>query len=378
MLTEAQDALTEEAAESAMSIRRSHVRRLWDDRRRSPTILGCPVCPNRGTCGGLHIGAGIMDCHQFCCGTPVGCDQVCRNNTDYVDRVREIGGFDLKTVPRAPFLAAPVLPAFVPIIFHGNRRVQDFDAEGVALPLYAMFDRDGAPRFSFRSSLQRKFLIAERPTILLTGTDEDAPLERWWGLGEAIRRRIIQSLLKARVAMATTPNYSLITNRPRTDDLHSIKRIGLVFSEFLNEGMPAALHVNGRTDTDFLHWAEFIVERPEVTHIAYEFRTMSGRQETHVEWLVGLTRSVGRPLHLLVRGGTEFLPILSEAFAGITFLDTSVFMKTMKRQRAHRREDGIMVWQKNPTEKGAPLDDLLAENAAARSRWIQEHVSSAA
>ena len=365
MLTEARE------ARPAVPTRPSQARRLWDNRRRNPAILGCPVCPNRGACGGLHIGAGIMDCHQFCCGTPAGCDQVCRNNPDYVDRVREIGGFDLKTVPRAPILTTQVLPMFVPIIFHGNRRVRDFEAEGVALPLYSMFDRDGTPRFSFRSSLQRKFLISARSMILLTGTDEDAPLERWWGLGEAARRRIIQSLIKAKVAMATTPNYSLITNRPRTDDLHSIKRIGLVFSEFVTEGLPAALHVNGRTDTDFLHWAEFIVGRPEVTHIAYEFRTMSGRQETHVDWLVGLTRSVDRPLHLVVRGGTEFLSMLSEAFSGITFLDTSVFMKTMKRQRAQPREDGLMGWQKNPTDKGSPLDELLIENAVTRSRWIQ-------
>jgi hypothetical protein len=35
------------------------------------------------------------------------------------------------------------------------------------------------------------------------------------------------------------------------DDLHSIKRIALVHSEFLDEGLPAALHVNGRSEADF-------------------------------------------------------------------------------------------------------------------------------
>lgn len=208
--------------------------------------------------------------------------------------------------------------------------------------------------------------------ILLTGTDEDAPLERWWGIGEAARRTIIRALVQAGVTMATTPNYSLIINRPRTDDLHSIKRIGLVFFEFLDEGLPAALHVNGRTETDFMHWAEFIAERPEVTHVAYEFRTMSGRQETHVDWLIGLTRAVGRPLHLLVRGGTEFLAPLNAAFDGLTFMDTSVFMKTMKRQRACRPEDGTFGWKSNPTDKGAPLDDLLIANTAARACWVSE------
>jgi len=269
---------------------------------------------------------------------------------------------------------APALPPFLPILFHGKRRAVRFDAEAVALPLYSTFDcRTGVPRFSFRSTFKSEFLVSDRPMILLTGTDEDAPLERWWGIGEIARRAIIRSLVQAGVIMATTPNYSLIINRPRTDDLHSIKRIGLVFAEFLDEGLPAALHVNGRTDTDFLHWAEFIAERPEVTHIAYELRTMSGRQKNHVDWLIGLTQAVGRPLHLLVRGGTEYLAPLKAAFAGVTFMDTSVFMKTMKRQLAFRREDGNLSLKSNPTDKGAPLDDLLIANTdVPRARWVSE------
>lgn len=365
--------LTTNERPAVTPIRPSYAHRLWDDRRRNPSSLGCPVCPNRRTCGGLHVRAAIMDCHQFCCGKPDRCTQVCRNNADYVDRVREIGGFDLNTVARAPVLSVPVLPHFLPILFNGNRRSARFDADAVALPLYSTFDRrTGAPRFSFRSTFESKFLVTSRPMILLTGTDEDAPLERWWGIGEAARRTIIRALVQAGVTMATTPNYSLIINRPRTDDLHSIKRIGLVFFEFLDEGLPAALHVNGRTETDFMHWAEFIAERPEVTHVAYEFRTMSGRQETHVDWLIGLTRAVGRPLHLLVRGGTEFLAPLNAAFDGLTFMDTSVFMKTMKRQRACRPEDGTFGWKSNPTDKGAPLDDLLIANTAARACWVSE------
>lgn len=364
---------TPSEAPAIAPIRPSHVRRLWDNPRRNTAILGCPGCPILGACGGLHLGSGIMDCLQFCCGKPQGCDQVCRNNGDYVDRIREINGFSLCTVPRTPVLSAPILPPFLPILFHGKRRAAWFDADAVALPLYSTFDRrTGTPRFSFRSTFESEFLISGRPLILLTGTDEDAPLERWWGIGEAARRTIIRSLVQAGVTMATTPNYSLIINRPRTDDLHSIKRIGLVFAEFLDEGLPAALHVNGRTDTDFLHWAEFIAERPEVTHLAYEFRTMSGRQETHVDWLIGLTQMVGRPLHLLVRGGTEYLAALKAVFAGISFMDTSVFMKTMKRQRACRREDGTLGWKSNPTDQGAPLDDLLIENTHARARWVSE------
>lgn len=51
--------------------------------------------------------------------------------------------------------------------------------------------------------------------------------------------------------MVTTPNYSLSIDQPRWDDLHSLKRIAIVHEEFLNEGLPAALHVNARTDKDW-------------------------------------------------------------------------------------------------------------------------------
>jgi hypothetical protein len=54
--------------------------------------------------------------------------------------------------------------------------------------------------------------------------------------------------------MATTPNYSLFVDRPRWDDLHAMKRIAIVHGEFLEAGMPGALHVNGRTDRDFERW----------------------------------------------------------------------------------------------------------------------------
>ena len=57
------------------------------------------------------------------------------------------------------------------------------------------------------------------------------------------------------------------------DDLHSIKRIALVRSEFLDEGLPAALHVNGQSEADFKRWTDFLVARPEVTDVAYEFIT---------------------------------------------------------------------------------------------------------
>ncbi|WP_426437226.1 hypothetical protein [Bradyrhizobium genosp. P] len=148
---------------------------------------------------------------------------------------------------------------------------------------------------------------------------------------------IIQAARDLGAVLATTPNYSLFVDRPRWDDLHAMKRIALAHAEFLNAGMPAALHVNGRTEWDFARWADFILAHPEVTHLSFEFTTGTGRptrRRQHGAWLCEVAGTAGRPLYLLVRGGSDLLPELSAAFAGVTFLETTSFLKTMMRYHA--------------------------------------------
>ena len=328
--------------------------------------LGCRVCPDRAMCGGLKLQSPFFDCLQFCCGNPARCDRVCRNNPDFVDRVREVGTFDLGNVSRAPVLEGPSLPLMIPVLYHRTSRQAPAVCGTVALQLYRMFDRrTGAPRFITHEALCATFGILPGTTVVLTGTDRDPPLERWWGLGEGCRIAIIRAMKSAGIAMVTTPNYSLFTDRPRQDDLYAMKRIAIVHEEFLREGLPAALHTNGRTDTDFARWASHIAARPEITHIAYEFTTGSGwpgRREQHATWLAALAATVGRPLHLVVRGGIDVLPIMARAFAGVSVLETSIFMKTMMRQRACPEANAAMGWEPTPTPPGAPVDDLFAAN----------------
>jgi hypothetical protein len=162
--------------------RLSHIRLLWHESQRNTPTLGCYICPDRALCGGLQVRAALMDCTRFCCGSPAECDQVCRKNpVGFVERVREVNGFDLNTIPHSMALSPPTLPASLPVVFHGKRRSIPVATEAVALPLYAMFNRrTGDPRFWSASALRSEFLVAPETTILLTGTDQDPPLERWW------------------------------------------------------------------------------------------------------------------------------------------------------------------------------------------------------
>lgn len=184
-------------------------------------------------------------------------------------------------------------------------------------------------------------------------------------MGREKRLNVIRQLKRLGVTLATVPNYSLFIDQPRWDDLHSMKQIAIVHSEMLNEGLPAALHVNGRTEADFRRWAEYIRSRPEIQILAYKFATGTGwigRREIHVEWLSALARDVGRPLDLIMRGGIELVPKLGKAFSHITVIDTAAFMRTMKRRRAVVMEFGKLRWLAAPTPIGAPLDELLNYN----------------
>lgn len=350
-------------------------RRLWHDEMRNPLSLGCSGCPELGSCGGLRLDLRSFDCLDFCCKNPSTCDRVCRNNPDYVERVREVGGFDLTSIPRARPLAAPELPPVVPVLFHGSRRTSPIAASAAALPLYHMLDRrTGEPRYASHEALCAAYGIAPGTPLVLTGTDRDHPLESWWSLSGERRRAIIRAAKAAGVVMATTPNFSLFSDRPRWDDLHAIMRIALAHWEFMEEGLPAALHVNGRTEADFARWSAYLASRPEITHVAYEFATgtgWAGRRKQHAAWLTSLAQSVGHPLTLIVRGGVDVLPSLASAYARVTVLETNVFMKTMMRQRATPAGTGTPPsWQASPTPSGAPLDGLLADNLAAVETWL--------
>ncbi len=349
-------------------------KRLWHDESSGIRSLGCGQCPDRDICGGLEVKASIFSCLDFCCGNPNKCDAVCRMQPGYAGHVREIAGFDLANVPRTVVLPAPALPRVIPMLFHGSSRQAILVSDFVALPLSRMFNRrDGSGRHDSREALCAAYGINPEASIILTGTDTDAPLERWWGFGEAKRRELIRMLVRLGVQLTTSPNYSLFIDVPRWDDMHAMKRIALVHCEFQSEGLPAALHVNGRTDADFQRWTDFVGARPEITHLAYEFTTGTGwadRQEQHAAWLCGLATAVKRPLKLVLRGGIEVANTLANSFDQVTVLDTTSFFKTMMRKRAHL--NGRLAWVQAPTAVGAPVDALFAENLKAVESWIEK------
>lgn len=365
---------------SPRSLRRE--RRLWQDENNNTRALGCIGCPDLELCGGLTVTAGAFDCLGFCkCKDVSICDNVCRRNPClYVLRLREINGFGFETLPNIPPCAVAKLPIFVPLLHHNSRREKVLNLEAIATSLYELFDRkSGAPKFSSREEFLDKYKISSNPKIIVSGTHEDSPLERWWGL--ETREIVIKNLKDIGVDLVTVPNFSLFTNVPRWDNLYNMKRILHVWHEFASTGVPAALHVNARTETDWARWTEFITRRNEVTHLAFEFKTGAGwpsRIEWHAQHLCDLALAVGRPLCLVTRGGMRgsqsgprVLSMLAQAFQSLVFIDSTAFFRTHGRKRATLDAEMNVRWLPNPTKTNEPLDKLLSHNIKTLHRHFE-------
>lgn len=347
---------------------------LKDDASQHPLAFGCTQCPELGHCGGMHNGADMFDCDALCnCADKTACDRICRSNAKhFVQSVREVGGLKLDNVPRTAPVRTPPLPNVVPLIEHRSRRSERFQADTIALPLYRVIDlQHGTLHVDTREQLADRFCVSADAQIVLSGVEKDRYIERWWELKN--RKELLQGLTKLGIGMVTSPNYSVLTDVPRTDNLHAIKRIALAWAEMTEAGLSAALHVNARTEQDYRNWQAMVAEREEITALAFEFATGSGQSDRidwHVEQLCRLAASVGRPLALIMRGGSRKLHTLSQHFSSVTLLETESFAKMRCRRRA-RILDGRLKWTPSLTPEGAPLDELLAHNATAIRRFYE-------
>jgi hypothetical protein len=299
----------------------------------------------------------------------------------FIVRYREVDGFALDNVPRANAVIAEGIPDYAPMLYHGNRRRDALTAAPVvALPLHMFYDRKtGRPKFGSRAAVEERFHIAAHTRIILIGSGRDRPIEAWWKLSEN-RPPVIAALRDLGVAMVTSPNYSVFTDEPRYSDLYNIKRIGLAWQEILAGGIATALHINARTHRDYERLAEFIAQRPEVTEVAFEFGTGANwplRRTFHVEHLQRLAEQAGRPLRLIMIGGSLSLLELAKAYDAITYIDTKPFMKALHRQRLYASNEGTIKGRTELTEAGEPVDALLGDNIVFMRRKIEAILSDA-
>jgi hypothetical protein len=320
--------------------------------------------------------AAATDCMALCfCTDPNSCAYVCPRNPDFAKRVVEIGGFDFANVPRVPGSSAPqFLPCYAPIIYDGYSRKHPVDYPVVAVPLMDLIDsRRSVARWTSRQGFLDAFRLLPDTRVIVTGVAADREVERWWGLPD--RRKAIRSLIPLEPTLMTVPNFSAVADAPRFDNLYALKRTLLAWSEFMREGISCALHLNGRTQTDYDRFTAFVRERPEVNCLAVEFTTGGRRLDVAselVEHLIRLAQLVDRPLTLIVRGGQRWLPKLSSSFEQVVFVDAAAHQRAKFRQVAGLNTGAHLTWQRQATSQGEAIDELLRTNILTSERAIVE------
>ena len=327
--------------------------------------LGCQHCEEFGICGGLKIEHPAMDCMEFCsCKDPTKCGLPCLKNPKMlVARFREVGGWNLLSVPRASTVRMPELPAVIPIIYQKNRRLDSLDSAAVAICLHSLFNkRTGAPKFNSKEEVALKFKFDPRAALVIVGVGKDRGLEAYWE--RARNRRFPEALKRLNPAMVTTPNFSLFTSVVRWDNFHSMKRIAICWQEMADAGLPASLHLNARTDRDYERWVEFLIQREEINSVTFEFGTGAGipaRAQWHVDWLCKVGERTQRRLLLLVRGGLRHVKVLQKYYKSTVLIDSNSFMKAESR-RILDIKNGQATWVPAITLQNQAIDALLQHN----------------
>ena len=130
--------------------------------------------------------------------------------------------------------------------------------------------------------------------------------------------------------------------------------------------MPSALHLNARTEYDYIRWASLIAQRAEIEILAFEFATGCGRGE-RIDW--HWRSSAPWPV------GSSARSPLSSAVVAASCMGWPTFRAGEFDRDGRIREDTAStpglhdgIW---PTEVGeisdavdAPIDELLAHNIA--------------
>lgn len=359
---------------TSTGIRARQTASYWHDSSRHPLALGCTDCAFFDECGGLNVPPGIFDCGDFCtCWSPKDCDIPCPKNPKTLHRyVREVRGVTWENIPRFDSAAIGSFPVSVPIIYHGSSRLVPYDGEAAALMLYDLLSFPSATlKYSSREELYEKFSLAPDVKLMVCGVAGDRELSRIWSHLDAAT--LVAGFIKFGVQLMTSPNFSVFSNVPRTDNLVSQKRIVTLWHELSSRGLPTALHLNPRTDADWNRIFEFVTERDEVTSVCFEFGTV-GRYKSRIPWHVERLRYLGQVtssrLTLVAKGGLPFVEELGGWFREYVFLESESFVRTHKRKKLVIGNGGELVRSDTMTLKGQSLHDLFHENCGV----VRTHV----
>lgn len=339
---------------------------------------GCHSCAFLAVCGGIEPESSLLDCFALnCCGNGK-CDNVCPNNPGFLERMKEIGGLRFDDVPVIRQREIK-LPQYVPLIHHGYSRPQPLHWPVVALKTYSLF-HSVEDRYQTVAQngdeLRRKFSLHEDTLIILCGVAKDPPLERYWSHHTADRPA--SQLARLGVAGAIGPNFSHFLDVPRTDNLFNRKRQLICLAAFSGAGVSPIPHLNANMPGDWELWRRYLLLNDTVRLVAVEFQTGNKKQAeglkviARIRWL---EQEVGRRLHLIAVGASQFAADLEANFKHYTIIDSEPFIKSIKRQRFDMGPRRPM-WSTDHRLPRTGVVDLLDYNLREYSKWITNRANN--
>lgn len=328
--------------------------------------LGCMDCFALDQCGGLYR-TGVLDCLSRCCQQPDTCTYLCPRSKHFTQTWRDTNGINLPNNPLHQ--TAEPLPAYVPLIQHGSQRRDLLQYPIVALTTYDVTRRKKQTDDMIRNPvvLRTSFRLNMNTKIILSSIAADHELEYFWK--ERHHRRLIDGIVENQPLHVIPPNFSLVQDLPRFDNLANIKRSVICAEELSNRGISVIPYLAGITDRDWERWADFLKNQPRITMVCKEFQTGPRNRIIavwHLDRLRQLQDRLGRKLHLIGIGARRHYQYI-HSFAGTTVIDSVPFMRTM-----HRRILSPTGWANTATARHEPLDDLLRHNLIAYASAVAE------
>ena len=332
-----------------------------------PVIGSCRECHWFKPCGGYRDHSSLFGDTCFerhCCGGKADCNYLCPSNPRFSRMMNEVKGLRFERLP--PVMQRRVsLPGYVPSILHHSRRSRPLNVPVVAIPVEQVLQVKGGHMRAVatdRVSLRSTLCLGAATRIVLNCVRKDDPIERLWEYW--VQDDVPGQLSGLGIDLVIAPNFSHLQGVVRLESIGNRMRQLMCVQGLTAEGLNTVPHLSVLDPQDWDFWREWLNSNPKVKCVAFEFETgykLHADGVDAIRQMAAIQRAVGRELHLIVVGGTQYRAEVAVAFRRRTFIDASPFYNTMMRRRA-RISAGQLAWSRNPTGVGECLGDLLEHN----------------
>jgi hypothetical protein len=336
--------------------------------------LACHECAFYDDCGGIEPDQALLGCFDLCRSACDVCDRACPRRHDFFECLREIKGYHYhQNMPIEQKVGQ--LPFYVPMVHHGCSRDKHLEIPMAAVSLHRLFRLAGdcyRCNVDSPSGLRDKYKLSRATRIIAVGIGKDKYLERYWRYRR--RDRAPEFLAQLCIDAVIAPNFSHFLDVPRTDNLFNRKRQLICLEEFQRAGLSPVPHLNAVTAADWRFWRDYLRQNGQIRCASVEFQTGNRNRnegERVIDHLAWLRDELGRALHIIGVGASQFTQYFASRSVEFTLLDSRPFMTAVKRKvflpqtgTLHRPD-----WVSRQTKPGESIDEILVHNIQQYTYW---------